>query len=344
MTPEIGQMFGPYEILGRLGTGGMGLVFRAWDERLHREVAIKLLRDGCPLPGAQERFLLEARAASRLNHPKICTIFDIGEKGSDPYLVMELLKGETLKERIAKRALTAEEIIAHARDVAEALSAAHSKGIIHRDIKPANIFLVRSPNGVSQAKVLDFGLAKMSRRCQELAFNAPTAVEGQPSAPPDDFPVDITSADATVGTVAYMSPEQARGHTLDPRSDLFSLGVVMYEMATRRIPFPGTTSTQLHVQLLEHCPDPVRNWNDSIPRELESIISRLLAKDRRERFQSAHDLNRALEKAAKKLNRNIWWRRTAPAPVPLVPAVEPVARERRMVNRDRSQSAVSRWN
>ena len=333
-------MFGPYEILGRLGSGGMGLVFRAWDERLHREVAIKLVRDGYRVPGTRERFLQEARAASRLNHPNICTIFDIGEKDGDPYLVMELLEGETLKERIGKGALTAEQIILRTREIGEALFAAHSKGIVHRDIKPANIFLVRNPNGSSQAKVLDFGLAKVGRREQGKAFDSPDTVERQRPTRPDDVPLDITSAGATVGTVAYMSPEQARGHALDARSDLFSLGVVMYEMATRRTPFRGTTSTQVFVQLLEDDPDPVQNWNESIPRELERIILRLLAKDRRERFQSARDLNTALEKAAGKLHRSIWLRRSAPAPVPLVRSVEPVARERRPVKRD-SASGIS---
>ena len=161
MIPEVGQRFGPYEILGRLGGGGMGLVFRAWDERLHREVAIKLLHDDYTMPGMRERFLQEARAASALNHPNICTVFDIGEQDHNPYLVMELLEGETVKDRIAQRALSAEEIVRYAMEIADALTVAHAKGIVHRDIKPANIFLVTMPNGKSQAKVLDFGLAKI---------------------------------------------------------------------------------------------------------------------------------------------------------------------------------------
>ncbi len=161
MVPEIGHRFGPYEILGRLGGGGMGYVFRAWDERLHREVAVKLLHDDYTMPGMRERFLREARAASALNHPNICTIFDIGEQDSNPYLVMELLEGETVKDRIVYGALPTEDIVGYAIEVADALSAAHSKGIIHRDIKPANIFLVKMPNGTKQAKVLDFGLAKI---------------------------------------------------------------------------------------------------------------------------------------------------------------------------------------
>src|SRR5215475_8329397 len=302
MTPEIGQTFGPYEILGRLGSGGMGLVFRAWDERLHREVAIKIVRDGYRAPGARERFLQEARAASRLNHPNICTIFDIGEKDGDPYLVMELLEGETLKEKIGRGALSSEEILLFTREIADALSAAHANGIVHRDIKPANIFLVKKSNGTSQAKVLDFGLAKVGREKKVVSSEADLASKRRDPRVAE-VPLNLTSAGATVGTVAYMSPEQARGHALDARSDLFSLGVVMYEMATRRSPFRGTTSTQVFVQLLEHDPEPVRNWNESIPRELERAILKLLAKDRRERFQSARELNQALERIAGKLNR-----------------------------------------
>jgi Serine/threonine protein kinase len=332
-------MFGPYEILGRLGSGGMGTVFRAWDERLHREVAIKLVRDGYRVPGTRERFLQEARAASRLNNPHICTIFDMGEKDGDPYLVMELLEGETLKEKIGRGALSVEEILVHSREIADALAAAHEKGIVHRDIKPANIFLIKKPNGTSQAKVLDFGLAKV----RGIATRPEEAPEQGADAEHErrrvDIPLDLTTAGATVGTVAYMSPEQARGHALDARSDLFSLGVVMYEMATRRIPFRGTTSTQVFVQLLEHDPEPVRNWNESIPRELERAILRLLSKDRRERFQSARELNEALEKVAAKLNRSIWLKRPA-APVPLVRSVEPVARQRRSIKRESSAGNI----
>jgi len=332
-------MFGPYEILGRLGSGGMGTVFRAWDERLHREVAVKLVRDGYRVPGTRERFLQEARAASRLNNPNICTIFDMGEKDGDPYLVMELLEGETLKEKIGRGALSVEEILVHSREIADALAAAHGKGIVHRDIKPANIFLIKKPNGTSQAKVLDFGLAKVrgtATRADEAPKPADDAEHGRRRV---DIPLDLTTAGATVGTVAYMSPEQARGHALDARSDLFSLGVVMYEMATRRIPFRGTTSTQVFVQLLEHDPEPVRNWNDSVPRELERAILRLLSKDKRDRFQSARDLNEALEKVAGKLNRSIWLKRPA-ASVPLVRSLEPVARQRRSIKRESSAGSI----
>ncbi|MBS1823196.1 MAG: protein kinase [Acidobacteria bacterium] len=332
MTPEVGQIFGPYEILGRVGSGGMGLVFRAWDERLHREVAIKLVRDNYRVPGMKERFLQEARAASRLNHPNICTIFDIGEKDGDPYLVMELLEGETLKEKIQRSALSAEEIVVYAREISDALATAHAKGIIHRDIKPANIFLVKKPGTPTQAKVLDFGLAKVSSTPRKTRISP--IDDERHTQRYEDSPLDLTMEGVTVGTVSYMSPEQARGHALDPRSDLFSLGIVMYEMATRRTPFRGTNSSQVFVQILEHDPEPVRNWNESIPRELERIILKLLSKDRRKRFQNARELNAALEKISGRLTKGTWLRTNSPGPVPIVRSLEPVARDRRRIKRD----------
>jgi serine/threonine-protein kinase len=317
MIPEAGQRFGPYEILGRLGSGGMGLIFRAWDERLHRNVAIKLLHDNYRMPGMHERFLQEARAASRLNHPNICTIFDIGVQDGDPYLVMELLEGETLKNRIALGALTAEEMVRFGGEIADALAMAHAKGIVHRDIKPANIFLVTMPDGRSQAKVLDFGLAKINLE-----------VRGGW----ESRALDLTMEGATVGTLAYMSPEQARGEALDERSDLFSLGVVMYEMATRRVPFKGTTSAVVFVELFHHAPEPVRMWNESIPSELERVILKLLAKDRRGRFQTANEFNEAVRKIRGKLGKGRWLSRGAAA-VPLVHASDPVARYKLPIRR-----------
>lgn len=310
MIPVIGQRFGPYEILGKLGGGGMGVVFRAWDERLHREVAIKLLYDDYKMPGIRERFLQEARAASALNHPNICTIFDIGEQNHNPYLVMELLEGETVKDRIARGALSAEEIVRYAMEVADALSAAHAKGIVHRDVKPANIFLVAMPNGKWQAKVLDFGLAKIGLEVRG----------GRESRS-----LDLTSAGATVGTLAYMSLEQARGEPLDARSDLFSLGIVLYEMATRQAPFRGATSALMFMQLFSHTPEPVRDWNESIPRELEKTIFKLLAKDCKKRFQTAEELRDALIKVNGKLGRASWLNKAEAAAVPLVRASDPVA-------------------
>lgn len=313
MIPEAGQRFGPYEILGKLGSGGMGLVFRAWDERLHREVAVKLLQDNYKMPGMRERFLQEARAASGLNHPNICTIFDIGEQDGDPYLVMELLEGETLKDRIARGALLADEIVRYALEITDALTVAHAKGIVHRDIKPANIFLVKMPNGKFQAKVLDFGLAK-------IALEVRGGWESRT--------LDLTLAGATVGTVAYMSPEQARGEPLDMRSDFFSLGVVMYEMATRRVPFEGTTSALTFAQIFNQIPDPVREWNESIPRELERLILKLMMKDRKARFQTASELHEALAKIADKIGRGSWLHKGAASVVPLVRAADPVARHK----------------
>ena len=310
MIPENGQRFGPYEILGRLGGGGMGLVFRAWDGRLHREVAVKLLHDDYTMPGMRERFLQEARAASALNHPNICTVFDIGEQDQNPYLVMELLQGETLKDRIAHGALSAEEIVRYAIEISDALAVAHAKGIVHRDIKPANIFLVPMPNGKSQAKVLDFGLAKI-----EPGDRGSRTSEGR----------DLTQAGATVGTLSYMSPEQARGESLDLRSDLFSLGVVLYEMATRQVPFRGTTSALVFVQLFSHNPEPVSNWNESIPRGLEKVILKLLAKERKARFQTAKELQDALVKVGSRLEKGGWLGKQPSAVVPLVRASDPVA-------------------
>lgn len=272
-----GYRFGPYEVLGQLGVGGMGAVLRAVDTRLHREVAVKVLQSTHEMPGLRERFLREARAASSLNHPNICTVFDIGEEGAEPYMVMELLQGENLKDTMRHNTLEMDEILSIARETTDALIAAHAKGIVHRDIKPANIFLVPRLNGIPQAKVLDFGLAKI-----EGTLRGNT--EG------------LTTLGATVGTVAYMSPEQARGEPLDARSDLFSLGVVMYEMATGTVPFHGATSALVFVELLGNDPQPVRDWNRTVPPELEALIHRLLAKDRRQRFQSAKELYAALAK------------------------------------------------
>ena len=309
--PHQGRRFGPYEILSRLGGGGMGVVYRAWDERLHRDVALKILHQNYQPPGIRQRFQIEARAASALNHPHICTIFDIGEQDGDPYLIMELLEGMTLKERIACGAPPIDELVRYASETADALAAAHAKNIVHRDIKPENIFLQRRPDGSHQVKVLDFGLAKV----REGGSGARMARA-----------LDITSVGLTVGTLAYMSPEQARGEPLDARSDLFSLGAVMYEMATRRLPFQGSNSATMLVELLRHEPEPLRNWNESVPRPVEKLISRLLAKDRASRFQSAVEVREALRKLDLKTSAGSWRRRSKPTAVPLVQAPDPVAR------------------
>ena len=308
--PETGRRFGPYEILARLGGGGMGIVYRAWDERLHREVALKILHDTYQPPGVRQRFLIEARAASALNHPHICTIFDIGQQDDDPYLVMELIEGMTLKERINLGAPPVEDLVRYAIETADALAAAHVKHIVHRDIKPENIFLQQQPNERHQVKVLDFGLAKI--RDEGGGKRMARAL-------------DITSVGLTVGTLAYMSPEQARGEPLDARSDLFSLGVVMYEMATRRVPFAGQNSAVMLAELLRNEPEPIRNWNEGIPRGLDKLVMRLLAKDRGSRYQSAVEVREALRKLDLKSGGG-WLRRPKQNVVPLVKAPDPIAR------------------
>jgi eukaryotic-like serine/threonine-protein kinase len=305
MNPEAGQRLGPYEILGELGGGGMARVYRAWDGRLHREVAIKLIHDRYAMPGIRERFLREARAASALNHPNICTIFDIGEQNGEPYLVMELLEGETLKERIARGPMPGNELLAYGTEMAEALAMAHHRGIVHRDIKPANIFLVSKPNGSRQTKILDFGLAKVGL----MEANG----------------LELTALGATVGTVSYMSPEQAKGEPLDARSDLFSLGIVLYEMATGQLPFKGSTSALVFVQLLStEGPEPIRDWNSAVPKELEQIILKLLAKKPEGRFQKANEVQAALEEVTSEIRAEAL-RRVKQLPVsPREPASRPM--------------------
>ena len=301
MVPQVGQRIGPYEILGRLGSGGMGLVFSAWDARLQRDVAIKLLREEFASPDMRSRFLQEARAASGLNHPNICTIFDIGEQDGDPFLVMELLKGETLRHRMNAGGFQLREIIRVGHEISDALSAAHARSIIHRDIKPANIMLIEKPGGGHAAKVLDFGLAKIDTLGGESIF-------------------DLTNTGTTVGTVSYMSPEQARGETLDIRSDLFSVGVILYEMAVGRLPFQGATSALVFVELLSKKPDPIRPQNAAIPEDLEHIILKLLEKDRTLRFQTAAQVMQALEEVPFAGSGRNWTAQPLAVPPPVQPS------------------------
>ncbi len=265
-------------MLGELGSGGMGAVYRALDTRLRRQVAIKVLHRDLSVSGPRDRFLREARLVSSLSHPNICTVFDIGEEDGDPYLVMELLEGESIKERMERGPVPAEDIREIALRVGLALQAAHARGIVHRDIKPANLFLMRDPYGAVDVKVLDFGLAKLA----------------DANCPRQGTVDDLTRTGATVGTVEYMSPEQACGEPLDARSDLFSLGVVLYEMATGSVPFRGATSAVVFSELLNRDPVPPRAMNMNLPASLDSVIRALLIKDRSLRLSSASAMLEAL--------------------------------------------------